>query len=45
MNGLVINLTHSIDDVDRASVAIVVAGASVASSQKTAVFAGSARTT
>lgn len=41
MNGLVINLTHSVDDVDRASVAIVVAGASVASSQKTTVFLSS----
>ncbi len=41
MNGLVINLTHSVDDVDRTSVAIVVAGASVASSQKTTVFLSS----
>lgn len=41
MNGLVINLTHSTDDVDRASVAIVVAGASVASSQQTTVFLSS----
>ena len=41
MNGLVVNLTHSADDVDRASVAMVVAGASVASSQKTAVFLSS----
>jgi len=41
MNGLVINLTHSIDDVDRTSVAIVVAGASVASAQQTTVFLSS----
>jgi len=41
MNGLVINLTHSTDDVDRCSVAIVVAGASVASSQDTTVFLSS----
>ncbi len=43
MNGLVINLTHSVDDVDRTSVAIVVADASVASSQKTTVFLSSWR--
>ncbi len=41
MNGLVINLTHSVDDVDRTSVAMVVAGASVASDQKTTVFLSS----
>jgi len=41
MNGLVINLTHSVDDVDRTSVAMVVAGASVASAQKTTVFLSS----
>lgn len=41
MNGLVINLTHSTDDVDRASVAVVVAGASVASGQDTKVFLSS----
>ena len=41
MNGLVINLTHSIDDLDRSSVAMVVAGASVASDQKTTVFLSS----
>ncbi len=41
MNGLVINLTHSMDDVDRCSVAIVVAGASVASGQDTTVFLSS----
>ena len=41
MNGLVVNLTHSVDDVDRASVAIVVAGASVASAQTTTVFLSS----
>ncbi len=41
MNGLVINLTHSLDDVDRTSVAMVVAGASVASNQTTAVFLSS----
>lgn len=41
MNGLVINLTHSTDDVDRCSVAIVVAGASVASGQETTVFLSS----
>ncbi|MEJ7755958.1 MAG: DsrE family protein [Nocardioidaceae bacterium] len=41
MNGLVINLTHSTDDVDRCSVAIVVAGASVASAQETTVFLSS----
>ncbi len=35
MNGLVINLTRSTDDVDRASVAMVVAGASVAHDQDT----------
>ena len=31
MNGILINLTHSVDDVDRTSVAMVVACASVAS--------------
>ncbi len=41
MNGLVINLTHSVDDPDRASVAMVVAGASVASDQTTTVFLSS----
>jgi len=41
MNGLVINLTHSVDDVDRTSVAMVVAGASAASDQKTTVFLSS----
>jgi len=41
MNGLVVNLTHSIDDVDRTSVAMVVAGASVASAQQTTVFLSS----
>lgn len=41
MNGLVINCTHSTDDVDRCSVAIVVAGASVASAQETTVFLSS----
>ncbi len=41
MNGLVISLTHSADDVDRASVAMVVAGASVASAQQTSVFLSS----
>ena len=41
MNGLVINLTHSIDDPDRTSVAMVVAGASVASAQDTTVFLSS----
>jgi len=41
MNGLVINLTHSLDDSDRTSVAMVVAGASVASSQTTTVFLSS----
>lgn len=41
MNGLVINLTHSADDVDRTSVAMVVAGASAASDQKTTVFLSS----
>jgi len=41
MNGLVINLTRSTDDVDRCSVAMVVAGASAASEQKTSVFLSS----
>lgn len=41
MNGLVINLTRSTDDVDRCSVAMVVAGASVASEQETKVFLSS----
>ncbi|MEO6958017.1 MAG: DsrE family protein [Antricoccus sp.] len=41
MNGLVINLTHSGDDVDRTSVAMVVAGAAVASAQETTVFVSS----
>jgi len=41
MNGLVINLTRSVDDPDRSSVAMVVAGASVASDQKTTVFLSS----
>lgn len=39
--GIVINLTRSTDDVDRASVAMVVAGASVASGQETTVFLSS----
>ncbi len=41
MNAIVINLTRSVDDVDRTSVAMVVAGASVASSQQTTVFLSS----
>ncbi len=41
MNGLVINLTHSTDDVDRSSVGMVVAGASAASEQQTTVFLSS----
>ena len=41
MNGLVINLTRSTDDADRCSVAMVVAGASVASDQDTKVFLSS----
>lgn len=41
MNGLVINLTRSVDDPDRTSVAMVVAGASVASNQDTTVFLSS----
>ncbi len=41
MSGLVINLTHSTDDVDRTSVAMVVAGAAVASAQQTSVFLSS----
>ena len=41
MNGLVVNLTHSVDDVDRTSVAMVVAGAAVASDQTTTVFLSS----
>lgn len=41
MNGLVINLTHSVDDPDRTSVAMVVAGAAVASNQTTSVFLSS----
>ncbi len=41
MNGLVINLTRSVDDPDRSSVAMVVAGASVASAQTTTVFLSS----
>lgn len=41
MNGLVINLTRSVDDPDRTSVAMVVAGASVASDQQTTVFLSS----
>jgi len=41
VNGLVINLTHSADDPDRTSVAMVVAGASVASAQETTVFLSS----
>ncbi|MGA8208846.1 MAG: DsrE family protein [Nocardioidaceae bacterium] len=41
MNGLVINLTRSVDDPDRSSVAMVVAGASVASEQVTTVFLSS----
>ncbi len=40
-NGLVISLTHAEDDVDRASVAMVVAGAAVASEQRTTVFLSS----
>lgn len=41
MNGLVINLTRSTDDLDRSSVAMVVAGAAVASEQETTVFLSS----
>ena len=41
MNGLVINLTHSVDDPDRTSVAMVVAGAAAASNQTTTVFLSS----
>ncbi|MEO5746131.1 MAG: DsrE family protein [Terracoccus sp.] len=41
MSALVINLTHSADDVDRTSVAMVVAGAAVASAQTTTVFLSS----
>ena len=41
MNGLVINLTHSVDDPDRTSVGMVVAGASAASNQITTVFLSS----
>lgn len=41
MNGLVINLTRSVDDPDRSSVAMVVAGASIASEQTTTVFLSS----
>ena len=41
MNGLVVNLTHSVDDVDRTSVAMVVAGAAAASAQETTVFLSS----
>lgn len=41
MSALVINLTHASDDVDRASVAMVVAGAAVASAQTTTVFLSS----
>lgn len=41
MNGLVINLTHSVDDPDRTSVAMVVAGAAVASEQTVTVFLSS----
>lgn len=41
MNGLVINLTRSTDDPDRSSVAMVVAGASVAADQPTTVFLSS----
>ena len=41
MKSLVINLTRSTDDVDRSSVAMVVAGASVASDQETTVFLSS----
>ena len=38
MSGIVINLTQGANDVDRASVAMVVAGASIASAQDTTVF-------
>ncbi len=41
MNGLVVNLTRSVDDPDRCSVAMVIAGASVASDQETTVFLSS----
>lgn len=41
MSGIVINLTHSVDDPDRTSVAMVVAGASAASAQDTTVFLSS----
>jgi len=41
MSSLVVNLTHSSDDADRASVAMVVAGAAVASAQETSVFLSS----
>lgn len=41
MNGLVINLTHSVDDPDRTSVAMVVAGAAAASAQNATIFLSS----
>lgn len=41
MNGLVVNLARSVDDPDRTSVAMVVAGAAVASAQETTVFLSS----
>lgn len=41
MSSIVINLTQGSNDVDRASVAMVVAGASIASAQETTVFLSS----
>jgi predicted peroxiredoxin len=41
MSSIVINLTQGSNDVDRASVAMVVAGAAIASAQETTVFLSS----
>lgn len=38
LNNFAVNLTHSIDDTDRATVAMVVANAAIASGKNTIVF-------
>ena len=41
INNFAVNLTHSIDDTDRATVAMVVANAAIASGKNTVVFLAS----
>ncbi|TMC61484.1 MAG: sulfur reduction protein DsrE, partial [Chloroflexota bacterium] len=41
INNFAVNLTHSIDDTDRATVAMIVANAAIASGKNTVVFLAS----